>query len=226
MSSARMMPIKMPAFQRELCWAVLAAAALHGAMWLLLQQGGLIGRRDGETASSVASRADSTQADEHQRAASINIRVADRSATSSRPRVEIDGADHAQPVASGASLPDAALLPSTAQSSIAAGAAHLLPAVYWSSESLQSSPRPQAGWVLDEEVLDGVRQARVLLQVWVSALGQIDQVRILKAEPPGEWAHRALAHVSETIMSPGMKDGRAVPATVVVEIVADVERFR
>lgn len=228
MSVARMLPLKMPASQRALGWAVLAAAVFHGVIWLLLQQGGLTGRRDGGGGTSAGWHVGSIsmKTEGLPGAEGIRIRVMDGAAWNGRPSVAVDDSGESLPAGVDAPLSEASLARAPAQASVAAGAEHLLPTVYWASESLQSSPRPQLGWVLDEEVLDGVRQARIFLQIWVSALGQIDQVQVLKAEPPGEWVHRALAHVAETAMLPGVKDGQAVPATVVVEIVSDVERFR
>lgn len=133
-------------------------------------------------------------------------------------------------VASEDVVPDA-LLPSL--SPPAAGHAAAAPAGqqgvaanYLPAEVLSDSPRPDPGWLLDEEVLASVRQARLTMRVWVSAEGRIDRVALLSAEPAGDWAERAVQRLPDTPMLPGLKDGRAVPSTLVVEIASEIERFR
>ncbi len=101
------------------------------------------------------------------------------------------------------------------------GATRYLPA-----EDLSDSPRPDAGWLLDEEALASARQVRLTMRVWVSAEGRIDRVALLSAEPAGDWVKRAVQRLPETRMLPGLKDGRPVPSTVVVEISSEIERFR
>jgi len=119
----------------------------------------------------------------------------------------------------------------------AAGPAGVAPAVapggrrgavvdYVPAEALSDRPRPEPGWVLDEDALASVRQARLTMRVWVSAQGRIDRVALLSAEPPGEWAERTLQRLPDTAMSPGFKDGHAVPSTLVVEIASENESFR
>lgn len=107
---------------------------------------------------------------------------------------------------------------------------HALRAVYWPSEQLSQSPRPEMGWMLDEDALARVRWGRLVVQVWVSAQGRIDHVALLRAEPAesdaGGWAKQALRHLADTPMLAGVKDGEPVPATLVVEISSENERFR
>ena len=99
-------------------------------------------------------------------------------------------------------------------------------APYWPSEQLSQGPRPELDWILDEEALGAVRQGRMWLRLWVSEQGRIDRVALLSAEPAGEWAGRAVQRLADTRMQPGLKDGQAVPASVVVEIASEIERFR
>lgn len=97
---------------------------------------------------------------------------------------------------------------------------------YVPAEALSNSPRPEPGWVLDEDALASVRQARLTMRVWVSAAGRVDRVVLLSAEPPGDWAERAVQRLPDTLMSPGFKDGHAVASTLVVEIASENESFR
>lgn len=124
-------------------------------------------------------------------------------------------------------VPDALLasLPPPAAGPAAAGHQGVA-TTYLPAESLSDSPRPDPGWLLDEEALASVRQARLTMRLWVSAEGRIDRVALLSAEPAGDWAERAVQRLPDTPMLPGLKDGRAVPSTLVVEIASEIERFR
>ncbi len=97
---------------------------------------------------------------------------------------------------------------------------------YAPADTLDQSPRPELGWFLDEDVLAPLPHASMLVQLWVSAEGRIDRAELLRAEPAGDWALRALAPLPGTPMRPGVRDGRPVAATLVVELVSDNERFR
>lgn len=97
---------------------------------------------------------------------------------------------------------------------------------YAPSETLDQSPRPELGWFLDEDVLTPLLHGSMLVQLWVSAEGRIDRAELLRAEPPGDWALRALRPLMGTPMQPGMRAGHPVAATLVVELVSDNERFR
>ena len=97
---------------------------------------------------------------------------------------------------------------------------------YAPSESLDPGPRPQLGWFLDEDALAPLPFGVMEVQLWVSAEGHIDRVELLRAEPPGEWALRALRPLPGTPMRPGLRDGQPVASTVVVELVSENERLR
>lgn len=129
------------------------------------------------------------------------------------PHAQDGGVPEVPPRAAGAHAPDPAGRPGRAMQ-------------YLLAETLSDSPHPDAGWVLDEDVLAGVRQARLTLRLWVSAEGRIDRVALLSAEPAGDWAERAVQHLADTPMQPGLLAGRAVPSTLVVEIASEIERFR
>ena len=97
---------------------------------------------------------------------------------------------------------------------------------YAPSETLDQSPRPELGWFLDEDVLTPLLHGSMLVQLWVSADGRIDRAELLRAEPPGDWALRALRPLMGTPMLPGVRAGQPVAASLVVELVSDNERFR
>lgn len=101
----------------------------------------------------------------------------------------------------------------------------LLNSLYVSANELDQGPEPQPGWVLDESVFPAGREARLLVRVWVAADGRIDQVALVHADPPGEWASRAIEPMMETRMSAPLQAGRAVAAVLVVEIAAQDEGF-
>lgn len=210
---------------RALGGAALAAAVLHGIALLWLAQGGLsLGR--GEARLVVPNALTAPDASS---ASSIHVKWV-RLATSTEAEAPVTpatpgGAGDVTERAPG-DLATASPRRVDVPASLPAGAPDLAPMRYESSDSLQSSPRPLVGWVLDEEVLDGVRQATLMLQLWVSSQGRIDRVQLVRAEPPGEWVSRALANFSDTAMVPGVKDGRDVPSILMVEIVTDLEKFR
>ncbi|TDP85983.1 hypothetical protein EV672_102333 [Aquabacterium commune] len=97
---------------------------------------------------------------------------------------------------------------------------------YTPADQLDQSPRPELGWFLDEDVLAPLPHGSMLVRLWVSAEGRIDRVELLRADPPGDWALRALVPLPGTPMRPGARGGRPVAATLVVELVSDNERFR
>jgi len=194
-------------------WAVCAAVLLHAGLWWGWQgvcQGALPGPAN------------------H----GVGLRSAHGSALQLRWMASPVAQEQAKPdaAASAQAVPDALLrsLPPTDAGRTPAStagqrgvAAHYVPA-----EDLSDSPRPDSGWLLDEDALASVRQARLTMRVWVSAEGRIDRVALLSAEPSGDWVERAVQHLPATPMLPGMKEGRPVPSTVVVEISSEIERFR
>lgn len=116
--------------------------------------------------------------------------------------------------------------PSVPEASPTQAGAQWLTGPYAPADTLDQSPRPELGWFLDEDVLTPLLHGRMLVQLWVSAEGRIDRAELLQAEPPGEWALRALRPLPGTPMRAGVRAGRPVAATLVVELVTDNERFR
>ncbi len=102
----------------------------------------------------------------------------------------------------------------------------MAPTRYASADDLDVTARPVAGWVLDEQVLMGVRKGRLVLKLWVSDAGVIDGFAVVGSQPEGDWVLRALKPFGMTVMQPGLRNGRAVPSTLVVEIASEDEGFR
>lgn len=103
--------------------------------------------------------------------------------------------------------------------------AALLSTHYASADELDQGPGPQPGWLLDESAFPAGRETKLLVRLWVAAEGRIDRIELVHADPPGEWASRAIEPLMETKMSAPIRDGRAVPAVIVVEIAAQDEGF-
>ncbi len=195
------------------CVAACAAALLHAGLWWgwqAVHQGNLPGH-----ATHAVGRPSA-------QGASVQVRLMASLATPAGAQPEAALLEGAVSDALLRSLPPSAAGHTALKPAGRQGvAANYLPA-----ETLSDSPRPDPGWLLDEEALSSVRHARLTMRLWVSAEGRIDRVALLSAEPAGDWVERAVQRLPETPMLPGLKDGRAVPSTLVVEIASEIERFR
>jgi len=207
---------------RALGVAALAAAGLHLLGWACLRDAGLTGALDSTLAPPVAP--------------GLRVRLASPSApiapVSPISPISLISAlvDNAPAVPSGSPRPSetapSAELATLAAPAVSTASRHTRADPYWPADDLERSPQPELSWVVDESELERVRHARVLLKLWVSELGRIDRVELLQAEPAGDWPSRALRFLADTRMLPGVREGQAVNATVVVEIAAEVERFQ
>lgn len=184
---------------RALGVAALAAAGLHLLAWACLRDTGLTGTLGATTASPLA-----------QGIQGIQVRL-------TRPLAS--AASVSAPTAPAAPAEQPHLATPTRSTPTRASP-------YWPADALERSPQPELGWIVDEPALERVQHARVLLKLWVSDLGRIDRVELLRAEPPGDWPDQALRALADTRMLPGLRQGQPVHATVVVEIAAEVERFQ
>lgn len=194
-----------------LLWACVAAVALHLALWAGMRTG-VPGEAAGLAPEAVRGSL----------APGLRVRLM---ADAPRARVD-DVAPVADVPASAPALAQASSVTPVPPMAAEAGGHAGVAAPYWPSEQLSQGPRPELDWILDEEALGAVRQGRMWLRLWVSEQGRIDRVALLSAEPAGEWAERAVQRLADTRMQPGLKDGQAVPASVVVEIASEIERFR
>lgn len=210
---------------RALGVAALAAAGLHLLGWACLRDAGLTGALDSTPAPPVAPGV-------RVRLASPSASIAPISPLSPLSPTSPTSAlvDNAPAVPSASPRPSetapSAELATQAGPAVSTAAPHTRASPYWPADDLERSPQPELSWVVDESELERVRHARVLLKLWVSDLGRIDRVELLQAEPAGDWPSRALRFLADTRMLPGLREGQAVNATVVVEIAAEVERFQ
>lgn len=201
---------------RALGVAALAAAGLHLLGWACLRDAGLTGVLDSMPAPPVAQ--------------GLRVRLASSSAPIAPTASMTAVVENAPAAPTGSPSPSetapSAELATQAAPAVSTASPHTRASPYWPSDALERSPQPELGWVVDESELERVRHARVLIKLWVSELGRIDCVEVLQAEPAGDWPSRALRFLADTRMLPGVREGQAVNATVVVEIAAEVERFQ
>lgn len=191
--------------------ALLAAAFLHGALWWAWPRDGVTGARADEPvalSSSVGDRA------EHR----VQLLVRSGSPiTSAANRV-----DAPKPVSDVLGAPQSEPAPAHEP----AGANAWLASRYLDASELDQAPRPVADWFLDEEALQALPRTLVQLRLKVSAEGRIDHVEVVRAEPSGEWVLAALRPLRETPMQAGLREGKPVAATIVVELATENERVR
>lgn len=194
-----------------LAFALLAAASLHGALWWAWPRDGVTGSHaEGAIAlgPSVGDRA------EHR------VQLLLRSGP---PIVSAAHAGDATRLVSGESD---APQPEPEHAHELAGANAWLASSYLDASELDQAPRPVADWYLDEEALQALPHALVLLRLKVSAQGRIDHVEVVRAEPPGEWVLIALRPLRQTPMQAGLLDGKPVASTFVIELATENERVR
>lgn len=191
--------------------AGLGACGLHAALWWVWAHQGLTGARAGAASAAPAA---------------VQVRWGVPSAglaTLPPAHADTDAPVRTQ-VAEASPSQDTDFVPSEPMHQPAGP--QWLAGRYTPADKLDQSPRPELGWFLDEDVLAPLPHGSMLVQLWVSAEGRIDRAELLRAEPPGDWALRALAPLPGTPMRPGVRDGHPVAATLVVELVSDNERFR
>jgi periplasmic protein TonB len=102
----------------------------------------------------------------------------------------------------------------------AAGTAPAAPALrYWAVADLQTRPQIRSH-VMPEFPKDlpaGVR-GRVVLELFISAEGTLDRVRVARAEPRGRFEQAAVQAFSGARFTPGMRNGAAVPSLLRIEV--------
>ncbi len=215
----------LPARRPTWLWPAAAACFLHLTLWWAWAHQGFVGSSaEASTATTAVKAARSAMAVRWQAAPVQSSSVsADVAQAEEQPPAPVVGA----PDAPDAPADTAAASASSTHAIEAAPAGpQWLQAHYASSEMLDRSPQPELGWFLDEEAFMPLVHGRLVVQVWVSAEGRIDRAELVQAEPAGDWAAQALRPLVGTPMRPGQRDGHAVPSTIVVELMADNERFR
>ena len=100
-----------------------------------------------------------------------------------------------------------------------AGAAHAAETHYWPVNRLDVRPQIKTH-VMPEYPADlpaGVR-GRVVLELRISAGGIPDRVSVARAEPRGRFEQATLKAFSAARFSPGMRNGKAVPSLLRIEV--------
>jgi len=226
-AGASNMPLAHPnrfAAPRGVVVAGLAALALHAVGAFLVSGPGWVGRGDSLGAGST--HTGSRAGDSGRSHPSLQVRLASQTpATPAEAQLPSD-----DPVAA----PTDETAVETAQGWLmqappAAGGATstaTLAFTYLTADEVDQGPAPEPGWILDEGALAEIGRARLRLQLWVSESGHIDRVAVIQSDPPGPWVERAIQPLPQTRMRPAERDGRAVAATIVVELSADLETLR
>lgn len=214
--------LRSPAIPRGLWLAGVAALVLHGVGTWAIGGSGWAGRGDAPQGGPV----DGRQMSHH------------RSVPGTALQVRLQGTRGQEPVAPWVSQASARPSPPTPAQHLASMGANLdqappaaggdasLATSYLPAESVDQGPAPDLGWLIDEAALPQVPRVRLLLRLWVSEHGRIDRVMLMEADPPGPWADRVIEPLPDTLMRPAQRGGKAVPATAVVEITADLESMR
>jgi len=193
--------------QLPLLGALLAATLLHGGLWWAWPRSGVLGRPVSAFATSKSS------------ALNVGVHRVSLLSMAKTAVISHEAASVEPPPESGGSG-----LEGREADHEFAGADAWMASIYRDASELDQSALPLADWVLDEEALRGLPHTLIQLRLKVSAGGQIDRVEVLKADPPGQWVLMALRRLSETPMQAGLRDGRPVASTLVVELATENER--
>jgi protein TonB len=90
---------------------------------------------------------------------------------------------------------------------------------YWRASQLDVRPQVKTH-VMPEyprEIVSGTR-GRVVLEIYLSATGTPDRVRVVKAEPPGRFEKSAVKAFTAARFTPGLRKGKPVPALLRIEV--------
>lgn len=99
------------------------------------------------------------------------------------------------------------------------GAAYAADTKYWPVDKLDVRPQIKTH-VMPEYPADlpaGVR-GRVVLELYISATGTLDRVRVARAEPRDRFEQAAVKAFTGAHFAPGMRKGNAVPSLMRIEV--------
>ncbi len=87
-------------------------------------------------------------------------------------------------------------------------------------EQVDESARPQSDWTLAGDDLAALGLVRIEFEAWVTELGTLDAVRVLRVEPAAAASLAPLLErrLLQTAMLPARKNGTAVAQRLVVEL--------
>lgn len=90
---------------------------------------------------------------------------------------------------------------------------------YFPASELQLRPSPETPVIIPfPEAHLGRQKATAILLLYISAEGVVDRVEVDESELPSEFEHAAIATFLQAKMRPGIKDGKAVPARMKIEV--------
>lgn len=90
---------------------------------------------------------------------------------------------------------------------------------YWPAAKLDVRPQIKTHVMPEypKDLPSGVR-GRVVLELFISATGTLDRVRVARSEPRGRFEQAAQKAFSAALFAPGMRKGKAVPSLVRIEV--------
>lgn len=90
---------------------------------------------------------------------------------------------------------------------------------YLPSSELQLRPSPETPVIIPfPDAQLGKQKATAILLLYISSEGVVDRVEIDESELPSEFEQAAIATFLQAKMRPGIKDGKAVPARMKIEV--------
>lgn len=94
---------------------------------------------------------------------------------------------------------------------------------YFRSSELDSRPLPKVQIVPPYPVAAALQQidGRVVLRVYIGDDGEVDDVIVLAAEPPGTFDESARQAFASAVFTPGLRSGRAVKSQLTLEVAYD-----
>jgi len=123
------------------------------------------------------------------------------------------------PVVSGSTQPVTPLAPTSPKSSAGPSARALADAPdYLPANLLSVRPRPLQDIEPEYPEAADLRSGKVVLRLLIGDTGHVDDVAVVRANPPGLFDASALEAFSKALFSPGLANGIAVKSQMMVEV--------
>lgn len=94
------------------------------------------------------------------------------------------------------------------------------PTEYWPRKWLSAPPAPVEPTIVPypETPPGGPAQGWVILELFISASGQVEKIEVLSSDAPDEFIESARQTFFQSSFNPGLKDKVAVPSRVKIEV--------
>ena len=94
---------------------------------------------------------------------------------------------------------------------------------YFTAREVDTPARPRItpALVYPEDALIWKLRGVVRLRVFISELGTVDSVKVVRAEPPGEFEEAAIDAARRLVYEPAIRSGRAVKSQKLIEVTFD-----